>query len=93
MLTVFCVYNAIIARAQMFMHAIAHGCCRDIVRESALNVESGRKIPCRTGELNLPQLHAGPTLYQPRVSVRIPLVMIIRLSAALAFSYQEFGVR
>ena len=35
--------------AQMLMHAIAHECCRDTVRESALKVDSGRKIPCRTG--------------------------------------------
>ena len=25
---------------------------------------TGRKIPCRTGESNLPQRHAGPTLYE-----------------------------
>ena len=34
------------------------------VRESALKVDSGRKIPCRTGESNLPERRAGPTLYQ-----------------------------
>ena len=38
--------------------------CTDTVRESALKVDSGRKIPCRTGESNLPQRRAGPTLYQ-----------------------------
>ena len=46
------------------MHAIAHEGCADTVRESALNVDSGRKIPCRTGESNLRQWRAGPTLYQ-----------------------------
>ena len=51
--------------AQMLMHAIAHGCVRTHVRESALKVDSGRKIPCRTGDSNLPQRRAGPTLYQP----------------------------
>ena len=50
--------------AQMLMHAIAHGGCRDTVRESALKVDSGRKIPCRTGESNLRQLRASPMLYQ-----------------------------
>ena len=35
----------------------------DTVRESALKVDSGRKIFCGTGDLNLPQLLAGPTLY------------------------------
>ena len=37
--------------------------CMDTVRESALNVDSGRKIPCRTGESNLCHRRAGPTLY------------------------------
>ena len=37
--------------------------CTDTVRESALKVDSGRKIPCRTGESNLRQWRAGPTLY------------------------------
>ena len=31
----------------------------DTIRKSALKVDSGRKIPCRTGESNLPQQHAG----------------------------------
>ena len=34
--------------AQMLMHAIAHGGCTDTARESALKVDSARKIPCRT---------------------------------------------
>ena len=34
------------------------------VRKSALKVDSGTKIPCRTGEMNLRQRRAGPTLYQ-----------------------------
>ena len=48
--------------AQMLMHAIAHGGVRTHVRESALKVDSGRKIPCRTGESNLRQRRAGPML-------------------------------
>ena len=50
--------------AQMLMHAIAHGGVRTHVRECALKFDSGIKIPCRTGESNLPQRRAGPTLYQ-----------------------------
>ena len=45
----------------------ACGCtrgCTDTVRVSVLKVDSGRKIPCRTEESNLPQRRAGPTLYQ-----------------------------
>ena len=38
--------------------------CRDTVRESALNVDPGKKIPCRTGESNLRQRRDGPMLYQ-----------------------------
>ena len=36
----------------MLIHAIAHGGVRTHVKESALKVDSGRKIPCRTGESN-----------------------------------------
>ena len=36
----------------------------DTVKESALKVDCGRKIPCRTGESNLPQRRGGSTLYQ-----------------------------
>ena len=49
---------------QMKIHAIAHGGCTVTVRESALKVDSGRKIPCRTGESNVRRRHAGPMLYQ-----------------------------
>ena len=38
--------------------------CTDTVRESALKVDSGRKIPCRKGESNLRRRRAGPMLYQ-----------------------------
>ena len=36
----------------------------DTVRESALKADSGRKIRYRTGESNLRQRRAGPTLHQ-----------------------------
>ena len=35
----------------------------DTARESALKVNSGRKIPCRPGESNLCQRRASPMLY------------------------------
>ena len=38
--------------AQLLMHAIAQGSYTDTVRESALGVNSGRKIPWRTGDWN-----------------------------------------
>ena len=38
--------------------------CTDTVRESALKVDSRRKIPCRTGESNLRRQRAGPTPLQ-----------------------------
>ena len=53
-----------LACAPMFMHVIVHRGARTHLRESALKVDSGRKIPCRTGELNLPQWCAGLTLCQ-----------------------------
>ena len=42
-----------LACAQMLEHAIAQGCVRTHVNESALKADSGKKIPCRTGESNL----------------------------------------
>ena len=48
---------------QMLMHAIAQGGCTDTARESALKVEFGRKILCRTGESNLRQRCAGPARF------------------------------
>ena len=38
--------------------------CMGTVKESTLKVDSGRKIPCRTGESNLRQQRADPTLNQ-----------------------------
>ena len=38
--------------------------CTDTVRESALTVDSGRKIPFRTGESNLRWQRADPMLHQ-----------------------------
>ena len=51
------------------MHTDVNACdctwgCTDTVRESALKVDSGRKIPCRTGESNLRRQHADLMLYQ-----------------------------
>ena len=46
------------------MQAIAHGGVRTHVRESAMKVDSRRKIPCHTGESNLNQRRASPMLYQ-----------------------------
>ena len=36
----------------------------DTIRESALKVDSGRKIPSRAGESNLHRQRADPMLYQ-----------------------------
>ena len=40
------------------------GAVRTHVRECTLKVDSGKKIPPRTGESNLRQRRAGPTLYE-----------------------------
>ena len=50
--------------AQMLMHEIAHGGVQTHLRASALKIDSGRKIPCCTGELNLHQQRDGMMLYQ-----------------------------
>ena len=41
------------------MPAFAHGGVRIHVKESALKVDSEKKIPCRTGESNLRQRRGG----------------------------------
>ena len=61
---------------QMLINAIAHGGVRTHLRESALKVDPGRKIPCHTGESNLrqlsqwatspPQKHAHPHTHLPK---------------------------
>ena len=48
--------------SQMLMHAIARGAVGIYVKESALKVDSRRKIPRRTGEPNLRRRRAGPML-------------------------------
>ena len=45
--------------AQILMHVIAHRGVQTHVREYALKADSGRKIPCRTGESNLRQRRDG----------------------------------
>ena len=55
--------------AQILTHAIAHGGCRDTVRKSALEADSGRKIPCCTWDSNPHQYNCcarlfSRTLYQ-----------------------------
>ena len=49
--------------AQMFIHAIAHWGCTNTVKESALKVDSWRKMSCCAGELNPRQQRADPMLY------------------------------
>ena len=48
----------------MLMYVFTHGRVGTHIRESALRVDCGRKIPCCTGESNLPQRRVGLTLYQ-----------------------------
>ena len=47
-----CMCWGFVTCAHMLMHAIACRGCTDTARESALKVDSGRKIPCRTGDSN-----------------------------------------
>ena len=78
--------------AQLLMHAIAHGGCTDTERESALKVDSGKKIPCRTGESNLCQRRAGPML-KPAELHPIPIrtVLLCRTSSPGAYSVRVMG--
>ena len=49
----------------------------DTVRESALKVDSGRKIPSHIGVLNLCQQHADPMLYQLSYLSYIPSPLVL----------------
>ena len=71
----------------------ACGCtrgCADTARESALKVDSGRKIPCRTGESNLRRRRAGPMLY--RLSYIPTLLTSSSPSLSIFSSQQRRGV-
>ena len=46
------------------------------VRESAVKVDSGRKIPCHTRESNLCQWHYGPMLYQLSYIPMLPVSVL-----------------
>ena len=52
--------------ARMLVRATAHGSCSNTVGESAPEVNSGRKIRCCTGELNLCQYCAWLSLFEDR---------------------------
>ena len=56
-------YGILNVRTNVITCDCARG-CMDIVRESALKADSGRKIPCRTRESNLRRRRTGPMLYQ-----------------------------
>ena len=58
----------------------------DTVRESALKVGSGRKIPCCTGESNLCERHDGPMLYQLSY---IPILMSLTRKRKCTLKYQQ----
>ena len=57
----------------------------DTIREPALKVDSGRKIPYHTGELNLHQRHARPTLHQLSY---IPVARRVGCMGFISFLYQ-----
>ena len=50
-----CQCSVFLTSAQMLMHATSHEGCTDTVRQSALEVDSGRKIPCLTWDTNVRQ--------------------------------------
>ena len=52
--------------------------CKNTVRESALEVDSGRKLPCRTGESDLRQRRAGPMRFQLSYIPTPPLKLLER---------------
>ena len=85
---------------EMSMHAIAHGGYPDTVRESALEVDSGSKMRCRTRDSNPSQYCSwlfSRTLYQLSYScscflslciscacARVCVCMCVRISSTLS---------
>ena len=56
--------------------------CTDTVKESAVKVDSGRKIPFRTGESNLRRRRADPKLSLPTELHPHPQCSILRKTNA-----------
>ena len=54
-------------------HAIAHGGCTDTARQSALVVDSERKIPCLTGDSNPRQYCTWLFSRTPRLGISSPV--------------------
>ena len=65
--------------------------CTDTVRESALKVDSGRKIPCRTGESNLLRQRAGSML-KPTELHPIPVLMQMRQCLHRVVRLKEYSL-
>ena len=63
--------------------------CTDDVRESALKVDSGSKIPCGTEKLNLCWQHASPMLYQWSY-IPTPKSVIMHIKVQLIFFFLFF---
>ena len=81
-----CQWLGFLTSAQMLMHVTAHRGCTDTVTESALEADSGRKIPCRTGDSNPRQYCAWlftRTLYQ--LSYSRPSLPLMCLHLALVW--------
>ena len=70
------------------MHAIAHGGCTDIVRESALEVDCGRKIACRIGDSRHLAWLFSRTLYQ---LISCPRSELVTELDAWLLSWQHAG--
>ena len=63
-----CQCLAFLTCTPILTHAIAHRGCMDTVREFTLEADSGRKIPCRTGDLNRHHYHTW--LFSTSLSTR-----------------------
>ena len=74
---------------QMLMRMIAHKGCTYVIRESALKIDSGRKILCFSGESNLSQWQTGMTQYH--LSYIPPHLLHIQLQSGPDLN-QNFGI-
>ena len=80
-----CLCLGFLTCTQLLLHVIARMGWTDTVKESALNVDSGRKIPCCTGESNLPQWCASLTW-------ALPTELHLCLQGTIQVNYRGFCI-
>ena len=89
-----CAVNGIFNMHTDVMHATAHRDYTNTVRECALRVDAGSKIPCRTREWNRHQYCSqlsGLMLHQLNHPIPLLVAIVVFMPRLLDFSCQQKG--